>query len=537
MTMRRAAALAIATLAATAAGVDLTSQAPAARFTIVTGDLHLGPGRDPRTGEWLAAEDFRWQDELTAFLRAIDEAGGGATDLVLNGDVFDLWQAQGPDCVAGREIHLGCTEAEALERLDRILDAHPVEIAALSAFARRGTNRVIVVPGDRDAALLFPSLADRVGAALDAPGRIEVASRGYWVSDDGLMYAEHGHQIGGDPYRLAAWPEPFVQHDGRRYLARSAGERLAAALYGNLEAQYPIVDNVAQEDAGLKYAVAADPAVVPPADLGPLLALFLARPAWQQFRLELDGGDVLPPEWDLGAVRASGTRFFVESLLPDDPFRPVSERALQEGRLSLDPQALPDAELIAICDYRAALRRSRRRLERSMTQARTAGPAPAECPRTAETRGSMFDYFWRSRDAHFGDHLEQVHRTLARDGRPSQPKVFVQGHTHLAAAPVVPAQSGTSPVVLNAGAWQRTVTPFQIEQALEDRGGSSADLLRQLRPEELPACYGVVWIDPYTGDAPRARLRFWRADGTWGALPRDSAGMTGACGGGAGPPA
>ena len=52
-----------------------------------------------------------------------------------------------------------------------------------------------------------------------------------------------------------------------------------------------------------------------------------------------------------------------------------------------------------------------------------------------------------------------------------------------------------------------------------------------LPPEQLPACYGVVWIEPYA-ERPSPRLRFWRGEGRWGNLPRDAAGIANACGGG-----
>jgi hypothetical protein len=264
---------------------------------------------------------------------------------------------------------------------------------------------------------------------------------------------------------------------------------------------------------------------------------FLARPSWQQFRLELDGGDVQPPEWDLQMLRRSGAAVLIESLLPDDRFRPMVDRASRDGRLSLDLSTLTDSQLNSMCDYRAALRRSRRRLERSMTQAPTIGRAPSECPRTATTRGSAFDYFWRSRDAAVGSRVAQIRASLASDGRPSQSiKVVVLGHTHLAAPPIPETPGGVTPVVLNAGAWQRTVTPFQIEEMMQERSWSEGDALRQLRPEDLPACYGVIWIEPYAAD-PRPRVRFWRGDGRWGTLPRDAAGMAAACGGGGGPAA
>jgi UDP-2,3-diacylglucosamine pyrophosphatase LpxH len=514
-----------------AAGLaNLGSQTSTSRLVVIASDLHFGAGRSA-AGEWLPTEDFRWQDDFASFLRAIDEAGKGATDLVLNGDTFELLQSQVDDC-RHRDVRTGCTVEEALGRLNGVIAAHAADLSALGTFARSGTNRLILVAGDHDAALLFPSVAARAIAALKAPGRVEVTARGYWLSPDGALYAEHGHQMPGDPYAFTTWPEPYVRSDGRVHLERPAGEHLAQTFYNRLESRFPILDNFAQEGAGLKYLAAADSTSLPADSIQPLLMFFLARPTWQQFRLELDGGDVQPPEWDLEAVRRSGAAVLAETLLPDDRFRPLVDAAVREGRLVLELSTLTDGQLVAWCDYRAALRRSRRRLERSMTQALTVGRAPSECPRTPATRGSAYDYFWRSRDNLLGSRFEQIRATLSADGRPSQSiKVVALGHTHLAAAPVSLTRSGVMPVVVNAGAWQRTVTPFQIEEVIQDRGWGEGDVLRQLRLEDLPACYGVIWIEPYSSD-PKPRVRFWRSEGRWGTLPRDAAGMASACGGG-----
>ncbi len=279
------AAIAIAIVAGVA---GLESQTSTSRLVVIASDLHLGAGRSAG-GEWLPIEDFRWQEDFAAFLRAIDEAGKGATDLVLNGDTFELWQSTTDDC-RQRDARLGCTEQEALGRLERVIAAHTADLSALGTFARSGTNRVTLVAGDHDAALLFPAVAARAIAAFNAPGRVEVASRGYWLSADGAVYAEHGHQMPGDPYAFTTWPEPYVRTDGRVHLERPSGERLAQALYNDLEPQFPILDNFAQEGAGLKYIAAADPMRLPADSIQPLLMFFLARPTWQQFRLELDGG-------------------------------------------------------------------------------------------------------------------------------------------------------------------------------------------------------------------------------------------------------
>ena len=176
------------------------------RLVAVIADLHMGLGRD-EAGEWHVHEDFRWGEEFALFLEALDAEGGGATDLVLNGDTFELDRLAGERCAAG-DPALGCTAPEALARLERVLAAHADTVEALAAFAASGSNRVFLVPGEHDAALLFPALARRVERALGAPGaRATVAADGSWRSDDGRIYVEHGHQIG--------WRVPTASRRGR----------------------------------------------------------------------------------------------------------------------------------------------------------------------------------------------------------------------------------------------------------------------------------------------------------------------------------
>src|SRR5262245_13438582 len=107
MTMARNALPALVILACVASAAVIQSQTSSSRFVVIASDLHMGPGK-ATGGEWMPAEDFRWQDDFAAFLKAIDEAGKGATDLVLNGDTFELWQSSADDC-RYREEGLGCT--------------------------------------------------------------------------------------------------------------------------------------------------------------------------------------------------------------------------------------------------------------------------------------------------------------------------------------------------------------------------------------------------------------------------------------------
>ena len=500
------------------------------RLVAVIADLHLGPGRDEE-GTWLPGEDFRWGDELAQFLVALDTEGAGATDLLLNGDTFDLTRPGDAGCEYD-DPALGCTEPEALARLDRLVAAHADVVDALAAFAASGTNRVFVVPGEHDAALLFPSVRRRVEEALGAPeGGAAVAADGFWQSDDGQIHVEHGHQIGWRVDRFDAWPAPFVERDGRRHLARPGPARAVDRVLDELEARYPVIDNFADEGAGLTHGLAAEGT----SDLGAaapaLLRYVLFRMPWQQFRVDLDAGDVQPPSWNLGAVLEQGPSFLVDSLPSDHPFRPLAQQAQAAGRLDELMEGLGDDELIALCDYRAAARRARRRFERVLTQFDPQGPPVRECPRHPDSRGGLFDYFWRTRDRLYGGRLEEAQAARAPDAPPIA--VFVHNHTHLVdwrqrvleltrlGRTVIvdgfsPVRNALAPVVVNGGPWHRTITPVQFGRLRGEHGLSDAELLRALRPEHLPPCYGFVRIDPYEDAPGLPAIRYWRAtdDGT-----------------------
>jgi hypothetical protein len=253
--------------------------------------------------------------------------------------------------------------------------------------------------------------------------------------------------------------------------------------------------------------------------------------SWQQFRMELDDGDVAPPTWDLGQLRGQGSAFVMASIPDDDPLKPLVAKALASG--ALNAVALTDDEMVAVCDYRAAVRRARRRFEPTLTQLAPRGPVVAECPRTADTKGTRFEYFWRSRDQVFSRHLETIAGPRAQPR--SHIRVFVHGHTHVpdrsqATANMIsggllkipmegfsPQRGEFRPVVINGGAWMRTITPVQLERLAGERGRPVADVLASTRPEDLAPCYSFVQISMGAGELMPA-VRYWRksAEGPWG---------------------
>ena len=510
-------------LAKPAVTLAAAQESGSTRLVAVVADLHMGLGR-AAAGEWRVEEDFRWGAEFALFIEALDAEGGGATDLVLNGDTFELDRLPGAACAAA-DPALGCTEPEALARLERVLAAHADTVDALAAFAGSGSNRVVIVPGEHDAALLFPAVARRVEQALGAPGtRAAVAAGGSWRSENGRIHVEHGHQIGARVDRFDAWPEPFIARAGRRYLARPLRARTVDAFFDEHEARYPVIDNFADEGAGLTHGLAAEETTDLDAAAPALLRYVLFRMPWQQFRVDLDAGDVQPPAWDLAAVRAQGPAFLVDSLPNDDRFKPLAQRANEAGRLAAPMDELRDDELIALCDYRAAARRARRRFERPLTQFHPQGPPVRECPRLPDSRGGLFDYFWRTRDLIYGGRLEAAQAARSAE-RPIG--VFVHNHTHLVdwrqsvleltrlGRTVIvdgfsPVRNALSPVVINGGPWQRTITPVQFGRLRAEHDLSDAELLRALRPEHLAPCYGFVQIDPYEETPALPAIRYWR---------------------------
>jgi hypothetical protein len=155
-----------------------------------------------------------------------------------------------------------------------------------------------------------------------------------------------------------------------------------------------------------------------------------------------------------------------------------------------------------------------------------------ECPRLPDSRGAQFEYFWRSRDRAFGRHLEGVEKQLQR--APRSIAVLVHGHTHLpdrsqagnnainGGFTIVPEgfspiRGAFVPIVVNSGAWQRTMTPVQFDRLKAERGASDREVLASLTVEQLAPCYSFVSIPPYATSDPAPAVRYWRqaADRQW----------------------
>ncbi len=390
------------------------------------------------------SEAERSDEAFAFFLRQQD----GDTDLVLAGDVFEL----------------GWEEDQSLAKLERLFEIHAMLLDELATFAR--SRAVTFVPGDHDWTLSVPRVAARLRERL---GRVGIADNGIWVSGDGHLLVEHGHLLPGTA-------------DGVE----------AERQFERLEAKYSIIDEFAERLMGLKYGLSLEREKPVPNDL---LKLLFLNVSWQQFRRDLEL-EVEAPEWNLSAIRAMGDAFLLQSVPEDDPLY---------GAWTTGASELSDDEVRLLCDYRAAVRRARRRMEQGLTQLARVGPAVAECPRLESSSGPSYSYYWSTRDERYRMRLASFEE---------MPDVYVHGHTHLPDRGFVPGPNAEGPSIVNAGGFKRTITPAEFEQMRN--GGNAADLLARLRTEDLPACYSYVVVEPYEAKAA-AQLEYWHRlpDGVW----------------------
>jgi len=499
----------------------LIPQPPDARRLVVfISDTHFGPG--PGTGRpFHPYEDFRWAKQFALFLQRIDRDGAGHTDLVLNGDTFELWQPVDPkSCTGGgRSADEGCTEEEALQRMEIVLNGHPDELAALRTFADSGSNRIFLVPGNHDAALLFARVRKQVIDRIKAkPGRVEIPASGYYLSPDKSIYAEHGHQL-DDPNALPGWPVPF--RGLKRYLARPWGENFVATFYNPRELTYEAIDNIAGVANGIRYGVASEgksktaKAVV---DFGKYL---LVGQSVKQFVsvLKDQGSNGDAPQWDIDAVRRGGERFVVDSIPTDDPAYENVAAAYKEGKLGLTV-SLSDAEIQEICDFRYAANLQQQEIDKTRPPDQQRPLTIQPCQQKTLMAGVKKLASLADKYMFLAAHIDAAYDQLKNDQCLKGNEKFdfvVLSHTHTVEEPFNPYEHTFrtwQPQVVNTGAWQRIGTVEDVRQLATDNHWKNEDVLRELKPEMLPDCYSAVIVRP--GAPPDVRVMWWeQVKGVW----------------------
>jgi hypothetical protein len=471
-------------------------------LTVFVSDLHFGFGKT--AGRWSPLDDFRWSNALKGFLDEISRQSSNQTTLVIVGDFFEMWQHPGVLCRDGDPDH-GCTVGEMEEVARKIVEGHRSDLQTLGAFAARGANRLVLIPGNHDAALLLPSVWAIVAPVLGAPaGKIELVKTGVWVSRRGDVVAEHGHQMPlEDVNGYKTWPRVTSMFHGREFMIRPWGERFVHGLYNRVEDQYSLIDNLIPQSNGLRHYFKDQGFLASAADVARFVAFNLTQTSLTQLGALGEKKTEGPPPWDIAKARETGWRLFARALPKDDWYRQKLEGDSGDEwvkiRRDLDSLAR-DNELVSADEVKSLCDR-----------ASVITPAEAErCPREKPTLGVEI-YKGVARGARLRalrSHLKT--RKIQVPGM----QVFVYGHTHELQCPNPVTPEGYLAItVANTGAFQRLADDAKFTKKAKDMNLTPAQALRQLTVNDLPACYSAVLVTYKDGD-PVVSVKSWLMEET-----------------------
>jgi hypothetical protein len=476
------------------------------RMIVLISDLHFGLGKRP-DGSWSHKEDFRWSGALKGFLDEMGRRGNDHVDLLVVGDFLELWQP--PDdivCDSSADPDLGCTVPEIASIASTVIGAHAADIGILGDFAQRGENRLYVIPGNHDAALLLPEVWSLLAGPLNVSGgHVALMTAGFWKSPDGRVIAEHGHQVGNDANRFDRWPLITRNQKGTIYLERSWGERFVQKLFNSEEEQYEIIDNVSPETVGVKYRVADRGYARSAVDVARFIAfdLFETSTAQKSASLGPEASSNDPNRWNLKLAREQlGYRLFLQALPKGDPLRAEIDGQTNDSNtlqaelnaLARDKAKFTDEEVLALCDDLALFKAKQR------------------C--AAGTAGAIVESNFVPRNRVVGAHVEEYLRSDKRL------RIFVYGHTHeYEKGRPLKMASGSQVIVHNTGAFQRTVDEAGFLSRVKAQNLSPNEALRKIRLEDLPPCYSAVLVTySPSGAAVSKTWRWLQEEGGTGVL-------------------
>jgi UDP-2,3-diacylglucosamine pyrophosphatase LpxH len=472
---------------------DVPYQPPAAspRYSVFVSDLHFGVGKTAN-GAWNPTEDFRWPKALRGFVNRISQLGQERVDLIIVGDFLELWQPPADIPCKGVGADLGCSIEEMSLLVQKVVEQHAGDLAILRAFAERGENRLHVIVGNHDSTLRYAPVWKSLGAALNAAsGRIELVTKGVWVSGDGRILAEHGHQIGKDVNRYETWPDIVRQVDGKNYIVRPWGELFVQRLFNAEEAVYPIIDNLSPETAGARYRAADRGFWSSAGDIARLVAFNLLETSLSQKIISLGKPPAGKVTWNVEIARKMGSSLFLFALDRTDPMRlqleaggPDADAIKSEMTvLAKDAALLPDEEVQQICDLIALKEPDNICWDSSL--------------------GSLAENLLEAKSDVLAKHL------TVRQAEHISMRVFIYGHTHQFEEPwsvVLPGSVNIS--IANTGAFQRLINEAGFLARL--KGRTPQEALRTMSLDELPPCYTAILVPPVAaGQIPVPEVKAW----------------------------
>jgi UDP-2,3-diacylglucosamine pyrophosphatase LpxH len=400
----------------------------------------------------------------------------------------------------GPTADLGCSTNELLKLTKRVINGHQETFEKFRDFTSKGENRIYVIPGNHDSALLVPKIWEVVAKAMaDDLDKIRIEEKGIWVSPDDRIVVEHGHQIGADVNRYKNWPSVVKEVDGVSYLVRPWGELFVQKLFNSEEQEYSIIDNLSPETAGARFRMADKGLWTSAKDVAKFISFNLWETSLNQkgkFLGRQQGADG-KPVWNVKVARKLGHKLYSEGLDQDDPFRVLmledSPEALslraELDQLVSDSTVTTDDEVKLLCDL-VSIRHK----------------ASVSCDDA--TLGYSTSKLIRSREGVLKSHLK------AKLQHYPKMRIFVYGHTHkYEDVWQIKLSSVNTVSVMNTGAFQRLVDEDEFVKLAKNKKISPANALKSLELEDLSPCYTVAMIE-YKDEGIKPSLWRWHMSET-----------------------
>ncbi len=222
--------------------------------TVIVSDLHLTEVEDPDPARplWMRYKhrDLIIDGCFERFLQHQREQTEGEVELILNGDIFDFDAVVAvpddppfPVSWLERRRGLAAEEAKSRFKMGVILDGHAVFVRALRAWILDG-HRVVLVVGNHDAELYWPSVREQLVEALDLPeGRRDALRICEWFYlSGGDTLVEHGNQY--DAYCVCPDPlHPIFEIRGRARARVPFGDLAGRILLNGMGLFNPYVES------------------------------------------------------------------------------------------------------------------------------------------------------------------------------------------------------------------------------------------------------------------------------------------------------
>lgn len=161
---------------------------------VVISDIHLGAG--PYVdGKKNYLEDFHYDEELIEFLKyfSSNKYASREVELIINGDFFDFLAVPFVKFFEDKFW----SEQAAIKKFELICEAHEDVIQELGVFLEKKNKNIVLIVGNHDAELIFPSIQKKLLEMIPEDRRERFSIR---MNEDGEyrphpeVSIKHGHE-------------------------------------------------------------------------------------------------------------------------------------------------------------------------------------------------------------------------------------------------------------------------------------------------------------------------------------------------------